>query len=152
MGPNIADSASPLRGSLQYLRDGLAQCDAELAKLDDKYIQREKLVTSLEVCLTDMESQYATFLSNCDVLRAANDDLLRSRGTDLERLFILRSRALELETVLQALRGPPSDLSDAVRDRDCYKVLLRSLAAQCQRLEAGYTDIVRCAHDSQASF
>lgn len=81
MGPTSTVAASPSRGSLHYFRDRLAQRDSESAKLDDKYIHREEIVTSLEARLVDMESQLSVFRSDCDALQAANNDLVKNRGT-----------------------------------------------------------------------
>lgn len=44
MGRASFDAASPSRSSVQYLRGQLNSRDVEFAKLDDKYIQREKFV------------------------------------------------------------------------------------------------------------
>lgn len=43
----IPAAAAPFWGSLQYRRDRLAYRDAELAKLDEKYIQQEELTPML---------------------------------------------------------------------------------------------------------
>lgn len=48
--PTVAASS---RGSSQYLFDLLAHCNAEFIELDDKLIQREKLITSLELRLDE---------------------------------------------------------------------------------------------------
>lgn len=69
------DAASFSRGSRQYLRDCLAQRDAKLAKLDDKYIQRVEFFIFLEACLADPKSQLAASRSDYDSLQATNDDL-----------------------------------------------------------------------------
>lgn len=150
MGLTTADTASPSRGSLHYLHEQLPQRDAKFAKLNDKYIQRKEFVTSLKARLAGMKSQFAASRSDFDVLQAANDDLLKNRGTDRKELSTLRSQVFQLETELQAFRALPSDLADAVLDRDCYIVLLQSLAAQFQGLQAGCANIVRRAQGIQA--
>lgn len=83
------DAVSPSLGLLQYLRGRLAQRNAELVKLDDKYIQRDEFVTSLEARFADMDSQLAVSRSDCDPLHAANTDLLTNRGADQEELSTL---------------------------------------------------------------
>lgn len=100
MGPNSAVTALPSRGSLSNICDRLPQHDAKFAKLDDKYIQCKEPATSPEACLENMKSQLTAFRSYCNVLRAANDNLLKSQGTDQEELSSLRARALELKTEL----------------------------------------------------
>lgn len=50
--------AVPCRGSLQNLCDCLAYRDAKIVKLDEKHIQGEELVTSLEVHLDELQEQF----------------------------------------------------------------------------------------------
>lgn len=54
MGLTSAGTASPSHGSVQYAHECLAQYKTRFAKLDDKYVQREEFVTSLEAPLADM--------------------------------------------------------------------------------------------------
>lgn len=78
MGPTPADAASPSRGSLQYLCDRLAQCNAEFATLDDMYIHCEEFVTSHKTRLADMQAQLSASRLDCETLRAANNDLAKN--------------------------------------------------------------------------
>lgn len=110
------DVASPSRSLLQYLRERLAQCNAKFAKLDDKYFQREEFVISLGARLSDVKFQLAASRLDIDTLRAANDDLLESRGTDREELPTLCTRVLELRSDFQAPRASPYNLADVVHD------------------------------------
>lgn len=56
MRPTNANTALPSRVSHQYLRDHLAQRNAELLKLDGKYIQREEFDTFLKARVADINS------------------------------------------------------------------------------------------------
>lgn len=68
-----------------------------------------------------------------------------------KELSTMRTWVTKPEANLYASCAPPSDLSDAVCDRDRYKVLLQSIAAQVQALQAGYANTVRRSQGSQAS-
>lgn len=145
IGFTSTNAASPSCGSLQYLQKRLAQRDAEFVKLNNEYIQREKFATFLKGRLSHMESQLAASRSDCDALRVANGDLLKSQETGREELSILRALVSELEADLQAPRASPFDLADAVRDQDFCKVLLQPLAAQVQGLQVVYAGVVHIA-------
>lgn len=82
MDPSFTDAASFPLGSLQYLRKRLAQRDAEFAELDDECIQREEFVSFFKARLLDVKYQLAASGLDCDALREANDDLLKSRVTE----------------------------------------------------------------------
>lgn len=151
MDPTSTDAAFPTLCSLQYLFERLSQRDGEFAKLDDKYIQREEIVTSLEARLVYIEFLLATSRLDCNTLRAANVDMLKSRGPDREELSTQCARVLELEADFQAPRAPHFDVTDVARDRDLHKILPQSLAAQVQGLHASCADTVRRAQGSQTS-
>lgn len=107
------------------------------------------MVTSLDGCLADMESQVAASCLHRDVLQTAYDNLLKSRGTDQEEISTLRHRVQKLEADLQTLRYFLLDLLYAVRDEDHYKMLLQFIAAYAQRLQACYACIMRCVQGNQ---
>lgn len=118
MGPPSAASASPSSRSLQYLCERLAQREAEYAKLDDKYIQREKFATSHEARLVDMQAQLTASCLDCETWCTANDDMLKNQTTERQALFNLCARALKLKTELKAPRVFNFDLADEVGDRN----------------------------------
>lgn len=125
IGPASSNTASLYRGLLQYLCKWLAQRKAIFAKLDSKQIRRMVLVTPLEARLADMQAPFTAFRMHCETLRAANDDLLETQTTVHQKSATLSARVFELRSDLKASRASPSDLSGAIRDRDCYEVLLK---------------------------
>lgn len=117
MGSTFAVAASPSRGSFLFIFKRLNQRDAMFARLGGKYVQREKFVTLLEVCIADMQSQRITSCSVCDALRAANDNQLKTQDINKHDLSTFLVRVFKLEAKLKAPRTPPSGRADAVRDR-----------------------------------
>lgn len=125
--------------------------EAEFAIINEKYIQREEFVTSIEAHLADMQAQLFASRTDCKTLRAANNSPTKIRDADQKKLLTFRAHDRNLVAEPKAARAPPAELASTVRDRYRYKVLLQSLAAQVQGLLAGYCNIVSRAQGSQDS-
>lgn len=151
MSTASAEAALLFRGSLQYLCEPCAQRETELTKLVEKYIQREEFIKTFEACFMNMQPQLTASRLDCKILRANNGDQANNQYAARKELSTFWAWAPDLETDLKAPRAISFDLTNAVRDRDCYKVLPQSLAAQVLGLHVGYFDIVSRAQSSQAS-
>lgn len=98
-----------------------------------------------------MQVQSTTSRSDCETFLAANDDLAKKQDAGWTKLSTVRIQVPELKADHKSLLAFPFDLAAAVRDRDCYKVLLQSSAAQVWELPYGYSNIVSSAQGRQAS-
>lgn len=57
----------------------------------------------------------------------------------------------DFDAYAQVLGAPPAEVADTFYKQDRYKVLLQSVAAQVQGLQADRADIVTCARTRQSS-
>lgn len=80
--------------------------------------------------MADAESQRAAFCLFYEVLQAAADDLLKSRGTDWKELSTVRAQVLKLKAELQAPRALLFYFEEVMSDFDRYKALLISSVAR----------------------
>lgn len=137
-----ATVAAPSLGSLQYLRDSITHRDAEFSEFDDIFIQREKLVTSLQARLDELREQLEGIVAERTQLRTASATLTSELDGARHDNAILQARVIDFEAQAQVLRALTVELTDALCERDRYKVSLQFVTSQVQDLQAGYANIV----------
>lgn len=122
---SCGDASSTPCGSPRSLRGRLTHCNACLAALDDNYIQRESVLTTLELYLADMRVHLTKPTSELGVMRAAVTNFANDQDAGRQEPCILRDRFFKLGARIKAARVIFIDLFDTLPDREHFKLLLR---------------------------
>lgn len=142
-------ATAQLQSSLQYLCDGLAHRDADFPELDESWIQQKGLVTSMKTSLKYAKVRNKKVFEEQDQLRITHADLIKERASAQREASGLLALVAELKSKAIAPTIFAAGLSEAVRERDWYRVLLQSVAAQVQSLQDELFDIINCAKFSE---